>query len=730
MEPISLTAFIDRHGLASRQPFATIDALTTPLRYPKEEPNDFVAPDLRLMFPAVNGGRPRVVLVSAPGALGKSTLACHLAYATGAPLWDLAATSPVAMGSVDGALNESFGDQAYPLVLEAISAGRQSVIIDALDEGRLKALAATAFDAFLDNLARRALKGQTGGPPAFVLFGRTRIVEDIWETLEAAGASAEVWQIEPFDDDQSRRYVDARTLRVARPEIRDAIARHPVAFAEVCDELRQQVFRMLAVEGESSQVRHFLGYAPVLDALAYFLTRGKNFAEIRQDVARLGERILARDGVRPSDLLSSIIERILVREAEQKVQGVICEALGAEASLLGWDQWTCLYNAPEQVQRLLARFLGVPYVATEPTLPPALKSAYEQQMKVWVREHPFLHDGCVPANSIFEAFLLARGLREAGALRDATLRRLREPRQPLPWLADFLFAILGERPALKPDELGPVYESLLARERTDAQLFLELAESEQSTTEVGLEGEFQLEAGGREETLPFVINAEPGATLSFPRRLRRAMIVVEQYDVEFGTDTGSFELGPGVTLTCNQLIIDARELVLHIDRQTEDGGVELEASHYIGPFAERPRLLLSSGQSGAQFSVCWPDCAAFPWTEFASEAATLGDPRVSRAYARLRRIAMTFRSNKKGALKRRAAKVESMRVLKGEGGRQLLDTMREVGIVRREAQVYEWMSERASEIVGVSWQHLKARKVTPKTETFLNAFLANHPNAF
>ncbi len=200
--------------------------------------------------------------------------------------------------------------------------------------------------------------------------------------------------------------------------------------------------------------------------------------------------------------------------------------------------------------------------------------------------------------------------------------------------------------------------------------------------------------------------------------------------MELGTSAESFELGPSVTLTCNQLIIDARELVVHVDQQTEDGGVALEASQYLGPFAERPRTLVSSGQSGAQFSVCWLDCVAFPWTEFASEAEILRDPRVARAYVRLRRIAMTFRSHSKGALKRRAAKVESMRVLKGDSGRRLLDRMREVGILRREGQMYEWMSDRASEVVGVSWQHLKARKVTPKTEAFLNAFLADHPDAF
>lgn len=727
MGPISLSNFIDQHGLASRQRFSTIE--TAWFLYQDQEPPDFVAPDLRLTLPT-DGGRPRVVLVSAPGALGKSTLARYIACTTGTPLWDLAATSPVALGAVDGALVDSFGDPAFPAVIEAISSGTLSLIIDALDEGRLKT-PASAFSAFLDNLARRACKGPSEGPPTFILFGRTRIVEDIWETLEGAGASTEVWQIEPFSDEQSRRYIDARALRVARPEVRDAIARHRANFEQLRDALRDQVSRLLsAAEGDSSQVQHFLGYAPVLDALAFFLTRSGDFAELRHDVAQLGDRLLARDGVRPSDLLSSIIERILVREAQQKVEGAIRAALAAEARSLGWDQWTRLYNAPEQVQRLLAVVLQVAHTVTEPSLPPSLRMAYEQQMQSWVREHPFLRDGREPANSIFEAFLLARGLRESSTLRDATLRRLREPRKPLPWLADFLFAVLGETPALKHDELGPVYESLLARERADAQLFLELGESEQPGSGAALEGEFQIEGGNREETLPFLITSGAGATLSFPRRLRRAMVNVEQYDVELGSNAGSFELGPGVTLTCNQLIIDARELVVHVDRQTDDGGVALEATQYIGPFVERPRLLLSSGQSDAQFSVCWPDCMAFPWTEFASEAVPPLDPRVALAYIRLRRIAMTFRSHKKGALKRRATKVESTRVLQGDGGRLLLERMRKVGILRREAQIYEWMSDRASEIVGLSWQHLKARKVTPKTVAFLSAFLADHPNAF
>jgi hypothetical protein len=58
------------------------------LSYVQSSNTSFVEPDLRIEYPAEHG-KTSVVLLAAPGAVGKSTFAAELAHRTGALYWDL-----------------------------------------------------------------------------------------------------------------------------------------------------------------------------------------------------------------------------------------------------------------------------------------------------------------------------------------------------------------------------------------------------------------------------------------------------------------------------------------------------------------------------------------------------------------------------------------------------------------------------------------------------------------
>ena len=78
-------------------------------------------------------------------------------------------------------------------------------------------------------------------------------------------------------------------------------------------------------------------------------------------------------------------------------------------------------------------------------------------------------------------------------------------------------------------------------------------------------------------------------------------------------------------------------------------------------------------------SVNWPGCRAYPWTPYATEMArdVENDPRLGLVYRRFRRIAMAFRSHKRGQLARIKDKIEHERVLKGKVGEALLSRLLE-----------------------------------------------------
>jgi hypothetical protein len=105
---------------------------------------------------------PQVILVAAPGAVGKSVYASQLAQVCGLVLIDLAATEPVGGNFIVGGIVRTFGAAA----VDAVAGGSAGLVLDALDEARLK-VTPEAFEAFLGEVAR--LAGNPEAKPILLL---------------------------------------------------------------------------------------------------------------------------------------------------------------------------------------------------------------------------------------------------------------------------------------------------------------------------------------------------------------------------------------------------------------------------------------------------------------------------------------------------------------------------------------------------------------------------------
>src|SRR5687767_4841583 len=79
------------------------------LRYVAAQLPEFVGPDLAPSSAIDQPTEPRVLIISAAGAVGKSTLARELAFAKSSPLWDLAQAATVGGGAMTGQLTSAFG---------------------------------------------------------------------------------------------------------------------------------------------------------------------------------------------------------------------------------------------------------------------------------------------------------------------------------------------------------------------------------------------------------------------------------------------------------------------------------------------------------------------------------------------------------------------------------------------------------------------------------------------
>ena len=116
-------------------------------------------------------------LVAAPGAVGKSTLAREICSATNAVYLDLATAATVAGNYLVGGLVKTG-------LWSAWQAGESTLLVDALDEARLR-VTQSSFEDFLADVANVA--GTRNVP--IVLLGRVGIVEEAWSILNERSPS-------------------------------------------------------------------------------------------------------------------------------------------------------------------------------------------------------------------------------------------------------------------------------------------------------------------------------------------------------------------------------------------------------------------------------------------------------------------------------------------------------------------------------------------------------------
>jgi hypothetical protein len=389
-------------------------------------------------------------------------------------------------------------------------------------------------------------------------------------------------------------------------------------------------------------------------------------------------------------------------------------------------------------------------VSAGPVIPTTIKIAYEAQLGMWLPEHPFLRDGRVPANIVFESFLYAYGLRKKLDTQVAIETRLSEADyKPSRLFADFYFLMADSAnvSVVPARHIGLLYDALLSAESDTFYVRLDI-ESEEAEGDDGRAAGYALDADGTIELihLPrgasgpsdakrservFMTQISAADAITFRRYVRDASVIVP-CEVRLGADSSEFEVGPSVLIRCNQLAARCRSLVIggktrpRLDKIAErDEGVVIEARVFDGHLAARPVVHVP-------FSVNWPGAEAFPWTDFLSDGGSRvgSDPRVRWCYFRFRRIITTLRSHSRGSLARVKDKIEHARVVKNAAGRTLLSSLVGDGIFRIDGNFYHYQPDVASRILGVTWQQLRRGGSSDALSRYLTRFVEANRDLF
>ncbi|WP_162800691.1 hypothetical protein [Acidibrevibacterium fodinaquatile] len=617
--------------------------------------------------------RSAIILVSAPGAVGKSTLARQIAFETRAVYVDLANAEPVGSNTLVGGLVKSglYTDWQN---------GNVGVLIDGLDEARLR-VTQEAFEAFLrdvDQLSR-------GRSMPTVLFGRTGAIQDAWLVL----TDAAVLEIGYYGPEAAADFVEA-LLRAKNPD-----GAHAATEREAIELLLLRLRDQTEVDGD-----RFAGYAPVLQAVAERVIQEGNAGALVAEI---------KAGVQPVTL-HAVVSAILERE-----RGKLRPLPFSNPSLM-----EALYSADEQLDHLIALIYQLPPPGMD-DLSPEDARIYDAALKTWVPEHPFLGGRNVPSSAVFDAVIAVRALKRDESAELALTRELaRGAASANPFLAEFYApqAKGGELTFLPPQHIGIIYSSLRARLSLGdtASLFVEGPEEGPEDEILRAEVEITLGRRGSDRAQYVRFESDQTGPIRLGVQVEDIDITVPHTKVEIGPGSEALLIAP-ISVQCETLVITANRLIVETAKDRRDAAVFLEATHYEGTITSVPVM-----HGEVSLSASWPGARAHPWTSFATNSSPVSDPRIEEALRRLRKFVIAFRSHSKGSLARYRDKLDHARMTKGSG-RAVLDLLLSEHVLSIAGSMYVLDPDRLAEQVGTNYTDCMARRFSEKTIDFVRRAL-------
>ncbi len=628
-----------------------------------------------------------IILVSAPGAVGKTTLAREIAARTNAVYVDLAKADPVGGNAVSGGLLKSG-------IYEGWQRGATALLIDGLDEARIR-VTQEAFEAFLRDVAH--ISAGRNLPTA--LFGRTGSIQDAWLILDEGSVSKVVLEIGYYNTEQATNFASARVAGKRKDNAYASVDRQAVSL--LLDKLREQTSR----DGD-----RFAGYAPVLQAVADRISAEENPSSLIASINK---------GAQPVTL-QSVVNAILERE-RSKLSQLTFENLGVSERL---------YLPEEQLNRLICKIFKMEPPAL-PTMSSTDSQVYSSALDTWVDEHPFLDGTANSSSAVFDAVLSVHALNSSKAKDAALNRELARGSAANPFLAEFYLPPdvydneitqqkQQSRVFVPAAHVGIIYSSMRARLTLadSACLTIESESNDEDHQGVAIaEVDISLDRKGESRQRDIIFQTRADETFRFGAYIEDININVPQGSIEIGNGSEVLLVAP-VNVQCEILDIAAKRLIVEQQQNSESAAVFLEAEHCESSILAGVPII----RGNTKLSAVWPNVSAYPWTSFAAQPTQTDDPQLQEALRRFRKFIIAFRSHSKGALRRIRFKLEHARMTKGPGIK-ILNYLKAKSIITLHGDMYELDPTRLGAESGATYADCMSCNYVEQTLTFVQRAL-------
>lgn len=636
-----------------------------------------------------------IILISAPGAVGKTTLAREIAAVTGAILVDLAEAGAVRTHTLTGSLVESN-------LYESFKCGKTAVIIDGLDEARMH-VTQESMTAFMKDLV--ALASDNRNP--IILLGRTGAVDDAWILLDDEDVEAPVLQIDYYSKAQAEEFVKTRIQHTREEKHRREPDKRAVEL------MLDSLAKLTPKDGGT-----FSGYSPVLMALA--------------------ERIVDRN-TNSSDNANTqkLISRIEKGEEVFSLEGIAKAIMEREQSKLSKIQFenkeltNILYSSGEQLDRLAARIYGGALDYSLPEMSSDDKQKYNKALENWIEEHPFLDgEGRNPSSPVFAGLLAAHALKRPQS-KEAVLRNelgCNGRNTPVnPFLAEFYISLPKDDqtlPHMPSEHLGIIHASIQARLAIGEYASLVIDVDDESG-----QAEIEIVRGGEPSMAPKLLRfkIDSAGHIVFGPQIKDVNVSAPHSMVSVGFGSEAVLVAP-VYIEAKSLVIETKQMVVKLPSKAakhvhdEMSVVQLLADETVSDLSKRPIL-----RDKVLLKVSWPGAESFPWTNYAVPVSDKQyDSRIEEALRRLRKILRLFRSHGKNQLAKFQDAIEHRRRTQGVGSLVLEQLIKE-NVLTRSDPMYFLDATRLDEVTGLKLENIRSGGEYPrKTIDFVQKALPNN----
>ena len=640
-----------------------------------------------------------VILISAPGATGKSAMSSYLSYKLDIPVFDLGKYEAVGANTIVGLLMKEVEMEDIFAYNNGLKDGSRSMIIDGLDEGAIK-ITEDGFEAFLSDVAffAKDAKGLS-----FVILGRPAVMEDAALYLEEKGVKTTLLQIEPFTIEKAKDFINAQIDE-------RAIDKFNEQYKMVRDYIIEAVGGFFKNESEMTRkpFERFIGYAPVLMSIKTLLNDHLNFEKLLRDLqVRKKQKI---------ELLVDIVERILLREQKKIHEEILSQMLDnnytdvQKAEILkrcGTIEEQCF----RMLSILMDRKTEYNVFGNEKT-----DELYNGKMNKWMESHPFiLRSSREFENIVFESFVIVQLVRNR-QYADLAFEWLAASKSNSYLLIDLYDCMAGADRRLNHRMVPYLLSSFKALDTVENIGTVEIYSRDDRNT-ASCKCEFSLGRGGDTEEYEFSFSLPENEALTIPSPLS-SINIDAPVKVEISAPKADF-CAP-VFIRCDSLKISSKDMLL--SNYKNGSPVVLECRTFEAQCSDGsyPNLINRSNSKEA-LRIFTNVNLVHPFCNFRENLAAevSGNEEIRQRFTKLRRMMLMFRTHSKGGLARCRSKIDN-RIGKSPTGRAIIDRLLSEKVMYTEGAMYFINYEKFAKVIGAKYDDIRSCRINRKTQDFLN----------